>query len=287
MLLEEDARCGYRLKPNLDLPAGDLGFSLKSNSIGLRGPCDPEAGNVIFGTSYAMGIAVNNGENWHELCLPEKGWLNLGLAVGIREWGELLAMHHRGPKERAILLYHPNIWVHCLMYERWRNSSKGVFDALRWRTGWFQCAKLTFRKKLLLHQLQRTGNWLSVDHGEGKYEIDARYSLIQEAVLRGVFERNIAILISILSAFHSVQVIRLPVKQQFVPFAYQSKTLMGTIAQYELLWKNTCERLRILHQAEFHCPNSFELGHYHSVDTHWNANGNRYFSDWLKRQGTQ
>jgi len=283
MLLEEDARCGYRLKPNLDLPAGDLGFSLKSNSIGLRGPCDPEAGNVIFGTSYAMGIAVNNGENWHELCLPEKDWLNLGLAVGIREWGELLAMHHRGPKKRAILLYHPNIWVHCLMYERWRDSGRSVFEALHWQTNWLSCAVLRLRKDLSRQKALRAGNWLRIPVDGSCYQVDTHYALVPEAEMPAVFQRNISELEALMAGFENVSVIRLPTRQELVPQALRTASLDRLLAQYDVLWEMTVATLTARPSVKAYNLPNMQLYHYHPSDSHWNQAGNKFFADWIRR----
>lgn len=280
-LLQADSRCGFRLRPNLDVKADKLGFSLRSNQLGLRGPCDMRAGKIVFGTSYAMGIAVNNGENWHEQCLCGDGWLNLGLAVGIREWSELLAMHHDGPKELAVLLYHPNIWTHCLMYESWRASKLDVFKALRWKTDWTGCAWILLRKNLLGRLLNRK-RWLKVSLESGPAcEVDTSYSRVPDEKMPGVFDRNITKLISLLAPFQRVAVVRLRTKQELVPSAFVTPALGGLLSQYDLLWEKTLTCLSSVRTIEVHVPKIFSMRHFHTHDTHWNADGNRVFSDWM------
>ena len=282
-LLDEDPRCGFRLRPNLDVPSRELGFSLRSNAFGLRGPCDIMASNVVLGTSFAMGMAVNNGENWYEHCLPNAGWLNLGLAVGIREWTELISIHHCGPRDLIVLLYHPNIWTHCLMYERWRTSGVGLFRALRWRTGWLHCMLLSLRKSLAQQRGFNNGNWVRVMRGSSqRYEIDARYSLVPPSDIAGVFDRNIGNLVDLLAGFRRVIVVRLRVKQELVPTEMCSPQLRVLCRQYDCLWASTVSALKELNSVECHVPEIFGFESFHYRDTHWNAAGNRVFADWFR-----
>ena len=56
----------FLIKPNLKLPISKLGFLFSSNRLGLRSPDNISANTVFIGTSFAMGFAVNNGENWYD-----------------------------------------------------------------------------------------------------------------------------------------------------------------------------------------------------------------------------
>ena len=71
-LLETDADVGIRIKKDLKLGREVLGFSFSSNRFGLRGPCDPTSSTAVFGTSYAMGFSVDDGDNWYDGFIAER-----------------------------------------------------------------------------------------------------------------------------------------------------------------------------------------------------------------------
>jgi len=282
-LIQEDAQCGWRLKPNLDLPASYMGFSFNSNAFGLRGPCDEQAGRVVFGTSFAMGVAVNNGENWHEQCLGSKGWLNLGLAVGFTEWQYLVDRYHHGSKDYALLLYHPNFWTHCQMYERWRTSRLRLFEALRWRKDWWPCLQLTM-KKFVRRQLNlRRGRALNVNHDGLIYDIDCRYAFLDCTKETQLINSNMLRMTSLLSGFRQVDVVRIRVKQELVRASSQNAELRDTLKNYEMLWNETKANLSILPQVRLFEPDIFKIEQYHAWDSHWNRVGNRVFADWVRQ----
>ena len=98
-LLDSDADVGIRIKKDLKLGREVLGFSFSSNRFGLRGPCDPTSSTAVFGTSYAMGFSVDDGDNWYD-GLFRHGAMNYGLPVGLREFEILFDGTMRGPAGR-------------------------------------------------------------------------------------------------------------------------------------------------------------------------------------------
>lgn len=283
-LLIPDPECGFRLKPNLDIPANSLGFSLKSNRFGLRGPDDDQGENLILGTSFAMGIAVNNGENWWELALPQSGWMNLGLAVGFREWENLLSRFYRGTFDRAWLLYHPNFWVHCRMYERWRQSGTDVFRALRWRRSLPWCTYLKLRRALRNPKLREAGRLIEIPSDGGPFEIDTEYVHIDFEKGNEIFERNMEILSRILSRFREVTVVRLRVKPELVPEPFVNGRLRNTCAHYDQWYAATISRLAERTRLREKGQPTMELAQYLPCDAHWNALGNHRFAQWFQQQ---
>ncbi|MBX3732120.1 MAG: hypothetical protein KF791_05955 [Verrucomicrobiae bacterium] len=281
-LLQPDAGCGFRLQPGLDLQARRLGFSLNSNAHGLRGPADGGAPNVVLGTSFAMGIAVHNEENWWALALPPRGWLNLGLAVGIREWGDLLSRFYRGGHERVWFLYHPNLWAHCRMYERWRESGTDVFRALRWRRDLASCIYLKLRRILRRPQLIRTGRLLHHRTGGGTMEIDTEYVHLDFDGAGTLFQRNLDLLSGILSRFREVHMVRLQIKQELVPEGASNENLRRTCSSYDRWYEATCSGLASLPGLRVHPAPLMTLDDFHPRDSHWNAAGNRRFAAWLQ-----
>lgn len=283
-LLRPDPTCGFRLQPQLDVPARSLGFSLNSNGFGLRGPDDATGNNVIIGSSFAMGIAVNNGENWWELGLPGSDWLNLGLAVGFREWDDLLKRFYRGSFKSAWLLYHPNFWTHCRAYERWRTSGGDVFQALRWRTDLAWCAYLSVRRALRRPRQLRSGRLLQIPSSGAPMEIDTEYVHLDPDGATDLFERSIDILTGILSQFREVKVVRLRVKQEAVPEANRNEFLRRTCRGYDRWYEATRSRLSRLTTVRELEPPPVRLEDFHHRDSHWNAEGNRRFASWLREQ---
>lgn len=280
-LLEPDPGCGFRLRPQLDVPSRDLGFSLRSNRFGLRGPEDEAGGGVLLGTSFAMGIAVNNGENWWELGVPERGWLNLGIAVGFREWEDLLERFYRGSFERACLLYHPNFWVHCRMYERWRKSGLDIFRALRWRRDLPFCAWLKLRRALRRPAALRSGRLLEVPTPEGVCEVDAAYVDLDPDADREFTQRNLAILTRILARFREVLVVRVRVKQELVPESHSNAVLRATCRRYDR-WHDILKSALAPHPGiRFDEPPAGVMADFHLRDSHWSARGNRQFAGWI------
>jgi hypothetical protein len=128
-LLHDDPISGIRIQPNLELPPRVLGFSFRSNSLGLRGPDDVHAPNVVFGTSFGMGFAVDNGLNWYEKCLDNQ-WLNLSLPVGIRQIEALFDAVYQGPAQTALVLYHPNLWMQTRIAEIIRRRGQSCRNGL-------------------------------------------------------------------------------------------------------------------------------------------------------------
>jgi hypothetical protein len=51
---------------------------------------------------------------------------------------------------------------------------------------------------------------------------------------------------------------------------------------FDALWERSRQRLARPGNAEFWQPDIFRLDHFHPQDSHWNAEGNRVFAEWVK-----
>lgn len=280
-LLEPHPRWGFRISPDLAVPRRSLGFSFKSNSLGLHGPEDPGAPNVIFGTSFAMSLAVDVGANWFERLGLDKGWMNLGLPVGVLQWQKMLEDCHRGRRGTALLIYHPNLWPHCQIYKRWSDSGADVFKALGWKTSWVACVKLTLRAARRRWSKIRSGRWVVCRVGDARYNIDCDYSYFDPVVQSGLFNDNLRRLVELLKGFQRVIVVRTTIKQELVPKELKTDALRATVDTYDRLWALTREGMGRMPGIEFHWPEGFELIDFHPNDTHWNERGNIKFARWI------
>ena len=280
-LLQEDKDSGIRLRPNITASSADLGFSYKANPLGLHGPANEDADQVILGTSFALGIAVNEGENWFDASLASDQWLNLGMPVGIREWSALARIHHRGEPRFALLIYHPNIWITCQIYDRWRASGQGAFNALRWKTGWLDCQLLAIRRTFRISRAKLNRQWLRTEHDGQQYEIDANYCVYDPIANARTISSGLASLSELLGRFDRVMVVRVPVKQEVAHSLAREHSIIRARESIDRMWEITKQHFYGAASISFHYPDTFTLSHFHPNDSHWNANGNAHFSNWI------
>ena len=281
-LLKEDAVVGILMPPSLHLDSSYFGFSFASNALGLRGSANQDADSVIMGTSFAMGLGVDNGCNWYE-CDPRfDSWLNLGFPVGIREWVALLAKHHRGDRRRLLILYHPNTWNMSWQYARWRASGRGVFAHFGWKTGRLACWRLALQKRLAQRRQVAAGDLLRFRQGAFDYEAPARFTFFnwhgKEQFVATILDE----LRTCLRRFEHAFVVRVPVKQQLVPQEHRNPTLDATLANYDELWQQTTDALG--EAATCTELDGFNLDDYLPRDVHWNGRGNRKAASLLAAQ---
>jgi hypothetical protein len=276
-LLRDDPVSGIRILPDLDLPRRDLGFSFRSNSLGLRGPADIHAPNVVLGTSFAMGFVVDNGLNWYEKCLDES-WLNLGLPIGARQTESLFNALYQGSARTALVLYHPNLWMQTRVFEICRARGGSVTKAMGWQTDFWPCVKLALRRLRWRGSNIRRGELLVFRQGGSKYEMDTLYSKVDFAV-----DANVAPLVldtseRILARFERVIVVRTLIKQEMVPGKFQNDLLRSSLRNYDEGWELFQKRLGGHPHIEFHVTEGFTLEDFFPQDNHWTPEGNEKFA---------
>ena len=89
-LLDSHDKYGLLFKKNIYHEKQWLGFSFQSNKHGLRGPDNQNAPNVILGTSFGMGLSVNNGKNWYDYIKVNERWFNVSMPVSPSNHKKLL-----------------------------------------------------------------------------------------------------------------------------------------------------------------------------------------------------
>lgn len=281
-LLRDDPVSGIRILPDLDLPVRKLGFSFRSNTLGLRGPADTHAPNVVIGSSFGMGFAVDNGRNWYENSL-EGPWLNISLPVGVCQLEALLNTYHRGAAQTALVLYHPNFWVQTRLYDLCSRRGSSVFQGMGWQTDLWPCLKLTLRRLRRRSENIRKGELLVFRRGGRTYEMDTRYNHYDFGAWTGPVGQVIETMQRMLDRFARVLVIRTLLKQDMVPADLQNSLLQETLQNHERGWKLFQESLDRHPGIRFFVTRGFALEDFFPLDNHWTPQGNDKFARMVRQ----
>ena len=277
-LLREDPIIAYRIQPDLDLPREELGFRFRSNGLGLHGPDNCSAPCVAFGTSFAMGFAVDEGLNWFDRALAHDEWLNLGLPVGPVQLESLFRTVYRGDARLALVVYHPNFWTHAKQYGLWAASGQGAFEFFHWETDRKACFQMQLRalqSRAIKVQEGRAASFAMagaawfIDSGRDCFDFTSDYAW---------FQQGLQALERMLAPFSRVLVVRAPVKTQACPPQHRTEHFRRTLRNYDLGWRLLQDHLPRLVHAEFHDPGPFDLTDFHPLDLHWNEQGNARFA---------
>ena len=278
-LLVDDPLSGIRIKPNLDLNVREMGFSFKSNRLGLRGPAETSADTVVFGTSYAMGFGVNVGKNWYDyLNTP---FLNLGIPVGPQEELNLLNQYYEGNGKKGLYLYHPNFWYLSYLYKCVKDSGKSVFEVGNWKTKYFDCLKLMiaiFRNRI---NAQKQGKIILSSIGGIDYKFQSGYCFHEFDVESDFANYTMNSLLSIATKFDEFIIIRLPIKEQLAPISVVNSKLAITRDYYDFCWDIV--RTHLSGCCKIYEPDIFDLKDYLPKDTHWGESGNYKFYEYVKQ----
>ena len=278
---EEDRRFGLRIRPNLDLDRSHLGFTFSSNHLGLRGPCATAGPGVIFGTSYAMGFAVDNGSNWYDAATFNARFLNLGLPVGLHQMREMLDHYYTGRGDVAVFLYHPNIWTFCVDFARWQESSQPLFSFMRWQTSLEAALEKSLGKVRATTLTGVEGQIIETINGQS-YLLNPGYAPFNPDKFARSYATAADELKRICRRFKKFAVIRIPMKEELAANLTGHEAL-GRLTENHLAgWTHfKAEIGRVKPDAVFYDDLPLTIAHYHPCDTHWNAEGNACFQNYL------
>jgi hypothetical protein len=281
-LLEPDDRWGLVFKRNLRRAKDVLGFTFSSNALGLRGPANRRAKGVILGTSFAMGLSVDDGRNWYEIALDQDEWLNGGMPVGPQNHANLLDDLYEGTHETVIYLYHPNLWKTAKSFVAATKTNQNIFELMRWKTDFASAAALY--PKWVFKELGKIFLGYSVYRKwNGRpYFFNAGYNYMDFAANLEFAKGEVGVLNMIFAKFKNVIVIRVPIKEENAARTAPTKQLKRLAANYEEYWeffrKNIDPRVAV-YQLDL---NSFDDGDYLPYDTHWSEAGNLKFARELR-----
>lgn len=277
-LLQADPRHGLRFRPEIAVGKRVLGFSFRSNRFGLRGPASPEAPNVLLGTSFAMGLSVDEGENWYDRLLDPARWFNAAMPVGPHNQSALLEDLYRGSGDTLLYLYHPNLWKTAQGYLAASAQGRSIFDVMRWKTDSASIALLF--PKWVSKEMAKAARGLShYRRVEGQLmHFNAGYCRIDPVADRVLIERVQADLAALFARFRQVIVLRVPIKEELGAMAGFSPRLRALAENYDTMWSLFRDAAPGHVQAVALPPSAFEFGDFLPYDTHWSAAGNRRFA---------
>lgn len=265
-LMETDSRFGLLFKSNLKVKTDYIGFNFKSNHLGLKGPCDLQGANTIIGTSFGMGMSVNDGDNWYDNKLFNT-FFNVAFPNGLRNQIRILKDYHKGNKTNLFVIYHPNFWL--LSYDFIRSEELGIdiFKLKGWKTDLLSAMILKVRKKI------RRDNFLITNYRNKAYRINSNYCLTKSSIEEHYIQTIMEDFSEISSEYKNTIVYRVPVKEQLV----NSKHLFELKEDYKKYW-DLFKKIETKSNITYiDCTDKFNLSDYHQLDTHWNEKGNLKF----------
>jgi hypothetical protein len=277
-LLAPDPRHGIRFKPGLSLDRRELGFSFRSNALGLRGPCATDGPQVLLGTSFAMGLSVDNGDNWYERLLAPDLWFNGAMPVGPRNQIRLLDDVYTGSGSALLYLYHPNVWKTAQGYLAADREGRDIFSVLRWKTDLASAWQLLARWMVKEGAKVASGysHYARID-GEPWY-FNAGYSHLEFDASTVLFETVMGDIETLFARFDKVVVLRVPIKEELAADRGFSPRLKALAAGYDQFWDAFRARLAPHVTAHVAPREEFGFADFLPYDTHWSARGNRKFA---------
>lgn len=280
-LLRADAKRGLRFIPNLRLPKAHLGFSFSTNAVGLRGPACRNAHRIVAGTSFGMGLSVNDGENWYEHGLVGD-WLNVSIPVGFENISASLEELHDGRRGQLLFIYHPNVWKTSQDYLEAAASNRDIFTHMGWSTAlWdtFRLYPIWLSKQVAKYG---TGDNLPLRWGDTPLLLNCRYAAFNAERDPALTKRIEQAIQDLTHSFDDVVVVRSRIKEECVPIDFPWPRLQRLREQYDTLWQRfldcTPNHTRVAEPA----PSDFSAGDFLPLDTHWSAQGNRRFAELLR-----
>lgn len=273
-----ECKDNYKLffTPNLNLPENHLGFSFQTNKHGFRGAEDNHnADHLILGTSFAMGMSVNDGENWYEK-FKNTQLFNLAMSGGIISQHDYYIQLYKGEGIGLLYVYHPNIWQFTKDQQTAIERNINLFKLKNWKTDLFSCYKLFikyFVKAIFLYK--------NVFYKKIKYRLNPNYCFLKITDANTKYANiHLERLAKISKDFKNVYVFRVPVKEQ-LGFDNDHPLVLN----YEYWW-NYFKKKKSKKYKVIDLTDSFDLSHYHPYDTHWNAQGNNHFFNLVKKHTT-
>lgn len=272
--LRSHKRWGLTFSPNTFLDKSLLGFTNLSNSLGFKGT-DKESDNVILGTSFALGVGVDEGFNWYNNNKFDS-YFNLSFPVGndnhLNKLKDLVISGNR-----LIYLYHPNMLVTSFIFNQAENANKTIFEFMKWKESGSIIFYIKYYTKFIAKLFK--GRIFIGFHNKKPYLLDNEYCYFPVKEHSEFLKRELQILESIFRMFKKVYFVRVPIREEL-----SKKT--HNILKKDIIFNfnaviNHISKLKNIKLID--STPIFSLDDYHQFDNHWNVNGNQKFARFLLR----
>lgn len=276
-LLEEYDGIGWLYKRNYIDKDGTMGFSLQFNRLGLRGPSDTGAGNVVIGGGYGLSFGVDEDKAWFADKVFEKDWLSLCYACEPNQWQRLVkkSLKKVYKPRKAILLYEAAFWGIGISKEINPGKSKFSLEIeesfAKERESFYD-----FYNKLY------EGVFRLVQEDDQKL-LNCRYAYFD-------FEKNVnkceSVLrkwLSLLEEFDEIHVLRIPNKEYIYAAVSQEDVFIKLKQNQDQGWELFKAKLGESRDIHFYEPDDFALKDFFCTSSYLNETGNIKLRKWIKQ----
>ncbi len=281
-LLQSHPRYGLHFKRDLRMSRHELGFSFSSNRYGLRGPENTLAPNVLLGTSFAMGLSVNDGDNWYEQALDPAQWFNAAMPVGPGNQVKLLDDLYQGSGNTLLYLYHPNIWKTAQGYLTAEERGSSIFEVMRWKADFKSI--LSLFPKWITKEVAKT--WIGLSQyrrTNGRlYYFNAAYCRIDYQTNQDLFRKVSDDFAALFAKFRRVVIVRVPIKEELAADQALSPQLVALAQTYDCFWNAFAATLAPHVRTYALARSAFNFDDFLPYDTHWSVQGNLKFAKLLR-----
>lgn len=284
LIVENDG--GYLYQKDTLVSEVEFGFEFKTNSLGLRGPADCDADNVLFGNVLGLGLGVNEKDAWYSDEYFSENWLNISLVGGPSQAEYILenCMTKKARRKNAVFVYEDMIWVLGKIYEGWLSSGESLFDYMKWEKDLCHCLKKELENFYSFYNKLYSGTIGFLDFEEKKYLLDYHMGEFDFEREKLIFNQILKMWDNIFKKFEKVLVVRVPYKERAAFKVSNDRNIKKLVRNQELGWYKFKEFMSERNHIVFREMNDFELYDYEEGPLYWNEKGNKKFGENIKKE---
>lgn len=276
-LLEENDGVGWLYRRNYVDRDGTLGFSLQFNRLGLRGPSDTGAGNVVIGGGFGLSFGVDQEKAWFADGTFDKDWISLCYACEPNQWQRLIkkCLKKVYKPRKAILLYEAAFWGIGISKEikpEKGKASLGIEES-------FAKEKESFYE--FFNKLYE-GVFRLVNEEDRKL-LNSRYAYFDFEKNANKCEYVLRKWLSLLEEFDEIHVLRIPNKEYIYGVESQEDIFLKLKHNQDQGWELFKTRLGESRDIHFYEPDDFALTDFFCTSSYLNEAGNAKLRKWIKQ----
>jgi hypothetical protein len=256
-------------------PKNLLNFSILTNKLGLKGSSNVNSNKVVCGTSFTIGIGVDEDECWYNK-VGDQDFFNAGFPTGVINHKMRLKKFYTGNYETLIFIYHPNTLYLDYKYTLAYKEGGNIFEVLNWKTSLISLPRLYIKWKARERIKESKGiiKYVNDEFGNKK-KLD--FSYCNHNFDEKIIDQYTMNLESLINSFKTVILFRIPIKELLYLKDHDMNS--KTLESYNKNWSITEQIFRSHENCTIYdLINEFTLSDYNEKDTHWNEKGNLKFS---------